>query len=285
MFTAELVIVYLASLAAGRAGVRPSWKIIEPVVIALILTISYWASTEIVLGRLVGILVSSAASALIVTVVTYVLGFIWKGGAQGQGRSWKPSDLRYAVALATGYLAGLIVRIGIPFDLAVQYELLILIMLVGMKVGGELRPALISSAGIKALKSTATAFLGSALSFILIYVAFTRSPSVAAAGAFGFGWYSLAGPLAAKYDGPAAGVFVFLVNFFREQLTFLLVPFLAKTSRNPEGAIAVGGATTMDTTLALFTEVYGSDLGVAALINGLLLSVAVPVLLPVILYL
>ena len=146
MFTAVLLIVYLASLAAGRAGVRPSWKIIEPVVMALILTISYWASTEVVLGRLVGILASSAASALIVTVVTYALGFIWKGGAHGQGRGWKPSDLRYALALAAGYLAGLIAKIRIPFNLAVQYELLILIMLVGMKVGGELRPDLIRSA-------------------------------------------------------------------------------------------------------------------------------------------
>ncbi|HBK85835.1 MAG TPA: hypothetical protein DDZ53_07385, partial [Firmicutes bacterium] len=45
-------------------------------------------------------------------------------------------------------------------------------------------------------------------------------------------------------------------------------------------AIAPGGATTMDTTLSLLAR-YGTNESVlAALINGIVLSIAVPILVP-----
>lgn len=95
----------------------------------------------------------------------------------------------------------------------------------------------------------------------------------------GFGWYSLSGALLSSLGFNALGAIAFLCNVIRELLTVATVPWLA-TKIDPFLAIAPGGATTMDTTLSLLAR-YGTNESVlAALINGIVLSIAVPILVP-----
>ncbi len=64
---------------------------------------------------------------------------------------------------------------------------------------------------------------------------------VTPAVALGLGWYSFTGPYLACAGGAAGGAYGLLVNFLREQLTFLLAPPLAKRL-GKLGVLTMGGA-------------------------------------------
>jgi uncharacterized membrane protein YbjE (DUF340 family) len=104
----------------------------------------------------------------------------------------------------------------------------------------------------------------------------------ALATAFGFGFYSLAGPLVTARFGATLGLFAFLTNFLRENLTMLLAPWAGRRLRS-EGLTAMGGATAMDTTLYFVVRYGDSDAGGLALTSGLVLTVAATLVLPILL--
>src|SRR5699024_4057232 len=98
----------------------------------------------------------------------------------------------------------------------------------------------------------------------------------------GFGWYSYAGVVVSNLGGIELGAVAFLTNFFRELITFLLLPFIAKYLGGMT-SIAPGGATTMDGTLPMVQRVSGERFVVPALVNGIVLSVFATLFIPVIL--
>jgi len=128
-----------------------------------------------------------------------------------------------------------------------------------------------------------TCVLGSLLGGIsATFVVHTSLPDTIAA-ALGCGWYSLAAVLVNQVAGPAAGTIAFLSNVIREVLCFVVIPILTRRSWLAP-AIAVGGATTMDTTLVLFTRNGTSQLGLLyAFVNGVIVSAFVPIVIPLVL--
>ncbi|KLU60132.1 hypothetical protein CEB3_c35630 [Peptococcaceae bacterium CEB3] len=98
----------------------------------------------------------------------------------------------------------------------------------------------------------------------------------------GFGWYSLSGVLITQLDSVALGTVAFLANVFRELLSILLLPLLARRV-GVLSLVAPGGATTMDTTLPIIAAVGPPGVVVIALVNGITLSALVPVLVPLLL--
>ncbi|ULQ59013.1 lysine exporter LysO family protein [Brucepastera parasyntrophica] len=95
----------------------------------------------------------------------------------------------------------------------------------------------------------------------------------------GFGWYSLSGVLISNLGDPLLGAASFLSNLFRETIAFLCIPFL-KLTRSPESSIGIAGATSMDVTLPVITDTWGTDVVPQAVIHGLVLSLLVPFLIP-----
>ena len=95
----------------------------------------------------------------------------------------------------------------------------------------------------------------------------------------GLGWYSLSGIMITEAGNPVGGAISFLSNVIREILTFVVVPFLAKYL-NFYCAIAPGGATAMDTTLAVISRNTNGKIAVMAFVSGITLTMLVPVLLP-----
>lgn len=93
----------------------------------------------------------------------------------------------------------------------------------------------------------------------------------------GMGYYSLAAAILTQRGGAELGFVTFLANFLREVLTFFLTPVLARFSKL--APIALGGATTMDTTLAVIKRSLGDDYAILALLSGAVLTLVVPVLL------
>ncbi len=101
----------------------------------------------------------------------------------------------------------------------------------------------------------------------------------AAVGA-GFGWYSFSAIALADYS-TELGAIAFLSNVIRELLAILLIPFIALKIGYLE-AIAPAGATAMDTTLPIISRNTESKIAIYAFISGCLLSMLVPVLVPLI---
>lgn len=104
----------------------------------------------------------------------------------------------------------------------------------------------------------------------------------ALATSLGFGWYTLAGPLVTARLGATAGLFAFLSNFLRENLTMVLAPVTGRRLRG-EGLTALGGATAMDTTLYFVVRYGDPDAGSLALASGLVLTIVASLVLPIVL--
>lgn len=97
--------------------------------------------------------------------------------------------------------------------------------------------------------------------------------------ASGFGWYSLSAVMIAQAKGPDLGAIAFLSNVFRETITLLSVPFIARYF-GPYAAVAPGGATTMDVTLPVIQKYAGKQAAVTGFVHGVILSALAPVFVP-----
>lgn len=98
----------------------------------------------------------------------------------------------------------------------------------------------------------------------------------------GMCYYSITGAYMTQVYGIEAGTYGFVVNVFREFLTVLLLPLLIKIGKG--SPIASGAAGNMDTMLVPVTKFVGPELGLVALITGIILTFVVPILLPVLYY-
>jgi uncharacterized membrane protein YbjE (DUF340 family) len=95
----------------------------------------------------------------------------------------------------------------------------------------------------------------------------------------GFGWYSLSGVLISDLGDPVLGSAAFLSNMLRESISLICIPFLAR-SPYPSMGIGMAGATSMDVTLPLIERSCGAEAVPKAISHGALLSLFVPLLVP-----
>lgn len=165
-------------------------------------------------------------------------------------------------------------------DTVITTALALMILVVGIDIGQN-RQVLkdIRQMGVRILivplAVCGGTLIGSAMAAVLLAMPLKESLAVGA----GFGWYSLSGVLIAQIYNVELGTTAFLANVFRELMAFIMIPFLAvRLGRIP--AIAPGGATTMDSTLPLITQVTDRRTGLIAFTSGLSLTALVPVLIP-----
>jgi uncharacterized membrane protein YbjE (DUF340 family) len=179
--------------------------------------------------------------------------------------------LLFLLPLVAGFGVGH--GLALPYDALVTYALYAVLVLIGLGLR-------LSRTGLTTL---ATPLLAAGAGALLAGIVFSLITSVALplslASSFGFSWYSLAGPLVATRLGASAGFLAFLANFLRENLTMVSAPVIGPRA-GPEAITAIGGASTMDTTL-YFVKRYGAEEGASlALASGFLLTVAASVLVP-----
>ena len=178
-------------------------------------------------------------------------------------------SLYVAAALA----AGLAVGASAEFNYASAIDPLLLFLFIASADMAQVEVRLDRSVFL----APAVAFLGAGVAGLLFALAFHITPAVA----LGMGWYSFTGSYLASAGDAVGGAYGLLVNFLREQFTFHLGPVLARRF-SKVGVLAVGGATTMDNTLPLYTALYGSSFALYAFANGVILTALVPVIVPVI---
>ena len=79
--------------------------------------------------------------------------------------------------------------------------------------------------------------------------------------------------------GAQIGTMTFLSNVFREIFSFVLIPLIA-TRFGHYTAIAPAAATSEDTTLPILMKYTSEEVAVVAVLNGVICSIAVPILIP-----
>lgn len=93
----------------------------------------------------------------------------------------------------------------------------------------------------------------------------------------GFAYYSISSIFITQYRGAELGTVALLANIYREILTLLITPLLAKVF-GPLAPISSGGATTMDTTLPIISQTCGQQYVVVSLFHGFVVDFSVPFL-------
>jgi uncharacterized membrane protein YbjE (DUF340 family) len=220
-----------------------------------------------------------AALVLLATGAAYLLlagksGTTRASSTESTSRDRFPLPVLILGTLVVGYLVGRVV--AEPFGAAIPWALCVLLALVAFGLRWD------SSKIPRAWLPIASASIGAVGAGLLASALFSIRWSLALGTSLAWGWYTLAGPLAGERFGPAAGLFAFLANFLREDLTMLLAPILGRRFRG-EGIAALGGATAMDTTLYFVTRYGDPEAGGIALASGLVLTLAASLLLPAVL--
>ncbi len=161
----------------------------------------------------------------------------------------------------------------------VAMGLLYLVLLgIGMEMGStgtwvgrlkKLRP--------RALLLPLTSALGSLLASALVATPLGVSLFAGLSIGAGFGWYSLSSVMLADMVGAQMGALAFLTNVLRELIAIISIPIFTRWGLGA-AAITPGGATTMDTTLAVVSRVSDEETTILSFFHGLVLSTMVPVL-------
>jgi uncharacterized membrane protein YbjE (DUF340 family) len=156
-----------------------------------------------------------------------------------------------------------------------------LLLLVGLDIGASRHARqILRQVSRQMLVAPLVAAVGTLTGVVLasIFLPSIRARDALAVGA-GFGYYSLSSILVTQLHGEALGVVTLLANILRELLTLVGAPFMARLF-GPLGPVVAGGATAMDTTLPVIVKTSGLEYTMVAVWSGLILSLLVPFLIP-----
>jgi len=188
-------------------------------------------------------------------------------------------SLLYLLLFATGVvlaLAGMMPKVLLESAIS-KWVLYLLLFLVGIQIGsGKNLFAALKRNGVKImllpLATTLGTFGGVALvSLLLPERTLADCMSVGA----GFAYYSLSSILITEFRGAELGTIALLANIMREFSVLILAPWMVKYF-GKLAPISAGGATTMDTTLPVISQVAGTEYVVLALFHGMIIDFSVP---------
>ncbi|MDS1029949.1 lysine exporter LysO family protein [Bacillota bacterium LX-D] len=202
----------------------------------------------------------------------------------GNGENSLKMALIPVVALCAGGIGGYFLNnhLVLNYTAFVMFFLDFMLFSIGLEIGRDRQNfGRIKSMGWSALLMPFSSLIGSILGAIIAGVLCKISLPVYLAIGVGSGFYSITGPLVASTFGAEAGALALLANFFREIMTLTLIPFIALAFKH-NSLIAVGGATTMDSTLPVIVNSLGSESALFALTQGIVLTFVVPVLVTLI---
>jgi len=192
------------------------------------------------------------------------------------------------IGMAVGYFAIRQVFAGnmAVFDnaagLGIKIGLCILLVFVGMDLG--LDGTVIDNfkrVGFRILLFPLATIIGTMGGGLLVSVFLDLSLKECLAVAAGFGWYTLAPGIIMEAGYLTASAVSFLHNVMRELFSILFIPFIAKKIGFIE-TTSMPGAAAMDVCLPIVEKSTRSDIAVYSFVSGVILSILVPVLVPII---
>lgn len=187
-------------------------------------------------------------------------------------------------AVIAGMLAGrflLPAAVSAYCGTVIDFGLYLLLFLVGMDMGkqGGVGEA-IRQAGFGVLLVPLAVILGTFAGAALAGIFLPMSVKDAIAASAGFGWYSLAPTLLEKYSLSVSAV-AFLSNVMREIFAIVAIPVVARRVGFVE-CVALPGAAAMDTVLPVVVGATSERITIYSFVSGVILSLAVPILVPAI---
>ncbi|MGN0710773.1 MAG: lysine exporter LysO family protein [Anaerovoracaceae bacterium] len=186
------------------------------------------------------------------------------------------------VSIVAGVILGVLVfeeDFGRYLDWSLYGSLVILYTGVGISLGSNRKVfAYIKIMGMRIIFLPLAIFAGSLTAGILTGAVLGIPLYIPVLSASGMSYYSLTGAYLTQAYGIEAGAYGFMVNVMREFFTVLFMPLLIKISKG--SPIAGGASGNMDTMLVPVTKFVGAELGLAALITGVILTFFVPFELP-----
>lgn len=180
----------------------------------------------------------------------------------------------FIVGITIGSIYGL--PSDIPWNKVCTIALCALMACVGFSLGNSqniksmiksMNPALLLLPPVSILGTLA----GCAAASFFTPFSLTENMAVGA----GMGYYSLSAIMIGGVKGTELGTIALLANIMRELTAILMAPLLMKYFGAPS-AIAIGGATTADTTLPVITNACGREWTPTAIWNGIITDFSVP---------
>lgn len=193
------------------------------------------------------------------------------------------SKLIFALVTA-GMLAGHFI---IPAEFITAYSdkiilvlLTLMLFLVGIDIGKTGTMAQnIKKFGFKILLFPVGSILGTLVFSLAGVLIFQMSVKDCLCVSSGFGWYTLAPSLLLEYSTEVAAI-SFLHNVMREMIGLLLIPIVAARIGFIEAG-SLTGAAAMDVCLPVIEKTTSSTAAVYAFLMGLVMSSAVPYIVPI----
>lgn len=191
--------------------------------------------------------------------------------------------LSVAVSLVGGLLFGyLFLDTGVKdtLDLILMSALDIMIFIAGIEIGsnrGILKRICNLHSALLALAIPLAVACGSICGALLLghIAGLSAYDSLLVGG--GLGWYSFSSVVISAMYSTEIGTVAFLANMMREISGFFLIPLLVRVHKIL--ALAPSGAATMDSGLPVVIKYTNLHVGMYSFINGLVLTLIVPVLI------
>lgn len=191
--------------------------------------------------------------------------------------------LSVAVSLVDGLLFGyLFLDTGVKdtLDLILMSALDVMIFIAGIEIGsnrGILKRICNLHSALLALAIPLAVACGSICGALLLghIAGLSAYDSLLVGG--GLGWYSFSSVVISAIYSTEIGTVAFLANMMREISGFFLIPLLVRVHKFL--ALAPSGAATMDSGLPVVIKYTNLHVGMYSFINGLVLTLIVPVLI------
>lgn len=188
-------------------------------------------------------------------------------------------SLAVLIGLGLGYLFNSFINFDI--SLIINLGLYLLLFFIGIDIGtnknilNDLKRLNKKTLFLPFITMIASLLGGAVASFIL---PLSLGESVAVSS--GMGWYSFSAIELSKVSVELGGI-AFLANIFRELLAIFMIPFIAKKIGAFE-SVSIAGATAMDSVLPVINKSNTAEISIVAFYSGLVISIAVPILVPLI---
>lgn len=191
--------------------------------------------------------------------------------------------LSVAVSLVGGLIFGyLFLDTGVKdtLDLILMSALDVMIFIAGIEIGsnrGILKRICNLHSALLALAIPFAVAFGSICGALLLghIAGLSAYDSLLVGG--GLGWYSFSSVVISAMYSTEIGTVAFLANMMREISGFFLIPLLVRVHKFL--ALAPSGAATMDSGLPVVIKYTNLHVGMYSFINGLVLTLIVPVLI------
>ena len=199
-----------------------------------------------------------------------------------ESRKFDPLIVIMPGCIALGIITGRFIFPDIPekvLDNALTISLFFLYLSAGITLGSNKAVfTYIKRLGLRVLIMPIAIFIGCIAGGAIIAPLLDVPLNVSVISASGMGYYSLTGAFLTETYGIEAGTYGFIVNVSRDVFTVALMPLLLKVSKGAPVASGAGGC--MDSMLIPVTRAVGPELGMVGLISGTIITIFVPIWLP-----